>query len=81
MSKSTRPVDNVAPMASNEDRPKIDPELIDRLMEQAGDGELLGPNGLLTEVTKQVLERALDVELTDHLGYERGDRAGRGSGN
>jgi putative transposase len=27
------------------------------------------------------MNRALDVELTDHLGYERGDPAGRGSGN
>lgn len=81
MVKSTKPVDNSASATSNAERPKIDPELIDRLMEQAGDGELLGPNGLLTEVTKQVLERAMDVELTDHLGYERGDPGGRGSGN
>jgi putative transposase len=43
--------------------------------------ELLGPEGLLTDLTKRVLERALDEELTAHLGYERGDPAGRGSGN
>lgn len=61
---------------------KIDPELVDKLLEQAGDGvELLGPDGLLSELTKSVLERALDAELTDHLGYERGDPAGHGSGN
>lgn len=59
----------------------MDPELVDRLVADAGDGELLGPDGLLSELTKAVMERALGAELTDHLGYERGDRAGHGSGN
>ena len=43
--------------------------------------DLLGPGGLLSQVTKAVLERALSEELADHLGYERGDPAGIGSGN
>ena len=43
--------------------------------------ELLGPDGLLSQVTKAVLERALAEEMTGHLGYEKHDRAGRGSGN
>ena len=43
--------------------------------------ELLGPEGLLSQVTKAVLERALGEELTAHLGYEKHDPAGRGSGN
>ena len=43
--------------------------------------ELLGPDGLLSQVTKAVLERALGEELTAHLGYEKHDPAGRGSGN
>lgn len=60
---------------------EIDPELVDRLLEEAGDRELLGEGGLLSQLTKQVLETALDTELTDHLGYERGDPDGRGSGN
>jgi hypothetical protein len=39
------------------ERPGIDPELVDRLLEHAGDGvELLGPDGLLTELTKSVLD-------------------------
>jgi hypothetical protein len=39
------------------ERREIDPELVDRLLEQAGDGvELLGPDGLLTELTKSVLD-------------------------
>ena len=40
-----------------------------------------GPDGLLAKMTKAVLERALDVEIADHLGYEPGDPAGNGSGN
>jgi putative transposase len=35
----------------------------------------------LSQVTKAVLERALSEELTEHLGYEKHDPAGRGSGN
>lgn len=61
----------------------IDDELVERLVAEAdaGDLELLGPGGLLSDLTRRVIERAMDVELTDHLGYERGDPAGRGSGN
>ena len=40
-----------------------------------------GPNGLINQMIKAVLERALDVEMADHLGYDRGDPAGAGSGN
>lgn len=43
--------------------------------------ELLGEQGLLRQMTKAVLERALAEELTEHLGYEIGDPAGQGSGN
>ncbi len=43
--------------------------------------QLLGDGGLIAEFSKRILERALDEELTDELGYERGDPGGRGSGN
>ena len=43
--------------------------------------DLVGPDGFLTKVTKTVLEAALQAEMTEHLGYESGDPAGRGSGN
>jgi putative transposase len=63
--------------------PLVDDELADQLLAKAeAEGvELLGPDGLLSQVTKAVLERALDEELTEHLGYEKHDLAGRGSGN
>ena len=43
--------------------------------------ELTGDNGLLTGLVRQVLQTGLEVEMTDHLGYERHAVAGRGSGN
>src|SRR4249920_3956525 len=43
--------------------------------------ELAGENGLLTALVRQVLQTGLEVELTDHLGYERHAVEGRGSGN
>jgi putative transposase len=43
--------------------------------------ELVGPGGLLGQLTKSVLETALDAEMSEHLGYEKHDLAGRNSGN
>ena len=43
--------------------------------------DLVGPGGLLTGLTKTVLETAPEAELSDHLGYEKHDRAGRNGGN
>jgi putative transposase len=61
----------------------LDPEQAEALIEQAREQgvELLGEGGLLRQMTKAVLERALAEELTDHLGYEIGDPAGSGTGN
>jgi putative transposase len=66
------------------DEPRlVDEELAQRLIDQAREQgvELLGEQGLLRQMTKAVLERALAEELTDHLGYEVGNPAGIGSGN
>jgi putative transposase len=61
----------------------VDEQLATRLVEQAcSQGiSLVGPDGLLQRVTKLVLEGALEGELTDHLGYQHGDPAGRNGGN
>jgi putative transposase len=42
---------------------------------------MTGPGGMLKALTKTVIETALDEEMTDHLGYDRHEVAGRGSGN
>jgi putative transposase len=59
------------------------PTMIDALLDdaQSSGTPLEGPEGLLNRLTKAVLERALAEEMTDHLGYESGDRDGSGSGN
>jgi putative transposase len=56
---------------------------LDDLIDRADEGgvALTGPGGFLPEMIKAVLERGLATELTDHLGYEPGDPAGRGSPN
>jgi putative transposase len=60
-------------------RPLVDEELADQLLgkAQAEGVELLGPEGLLSQVTRAVLERALGEEMTGHLGYDKHDPAGR----
>lgn len=42
---------------------------------------LTGPGGLLKQLTKMVVEAALDEEMSEHLGYDKGDQAGRNGGN
>ena len=42
---------------------------------------LTGPDGLLKQLTKTVIETALNEEMTEHLGYEKHDPAGAGTGN
>jgi transposase-like protein len=61
----------------------LDDDTIGKLVDRArAEGvSLTGPGGLLGELTKRVLESALEGEMEDHLGYARHDAAGRGSGN
>jgi putative transposase len=61
----------------------VDAGLLDELMSRVDSGEiqLTGEGGFLPAMIKAVLERGLAAELTDHLGYEKGDPAGRGSPN
>jgi putative transposase len=61
----------------------LDAGLLDDVMDRvdAGGLTLTGEGGFLPEMIKAVLERGLQAELTEHLGYEKGDPAGRGSPN
>jgi transposase-like protein len=58
-------------------------EVARELVRQARDAgvALTGADGLLPAITKTVIETALDEEMSEHLGYDKHDREGHGSGN
>ncbi len=57
-------------------------EVVDELLGGArGEGKIVGPGGLLSQLTKRLVERAMEVELTDHLGYEPHLEPPGGAGN
>src|ERR1043165_7441431 len=60
----------------------IDTKLIDTLLKGYKNPEdIVGKNGLLKQLTKALLERAMSAELTEHVGYEKHDPVGNNSGN
>src|SRR6202522_2857746 len=60
----------------------IDLKLIDELLADYKKPEdITGEHGLLKQLTKALLERAMQAEMTDHLGYVKHDQAGNNSGN
>lgn len=60
----------------------IDNELIDNLLKGYKKPEdLIGENGLLKQLTKQLLERAMSAEMTAHVGYEKHEASGDNTGN
>ena len=77
------PVEHEVPEAAGVAAGVVSDELVAAVVADAAAGgvDLLGPDGVLAELTKRVLERALAEEMTDHLGYESGDPMGHGTGN
>src|SRR6201999_1717819 len=67
------------PAARDVDEVEVARELV-RQAREAGVA-LTGPGGLLKTMTKTVIETARDEELSEHLGYDRHDPAGYGTGN
>jgi len=81
---TTAEVADTAAVAKRKDaKTGVDVELVGKLVAQARENglELSGEGGLLQQLTKMVVESALDGEITDHLGYEHSSPAGRGTGN
>src|SRR5206468_3307464 len=61
---------------------RLSDEVIDELLAGAStEEEIAGPGGLLAQLSKRLIERALEVELTDHLGYEPHHEPPGGTGN
>ncbi|MFE2546930.1 IS256 family transposase [Actinacidiphila glaucinigra] len=81
MTASAEAVEEVRPVELSAD--VLDEQLIGQLVDRARASglQLTGEGGLLQQLTKRVLESALEGEITDHLGYGKHDPAGVGSGN
>ena len=69
-------------MVQRPDGERIPDEVIDQLLAGAStEEEIAGPGGLLAELTQRLVERAMEVELTDHVGYEPHAEPPGGTGN
>jgi putative transposase len=69
-------------MVKRPDGEQIPDEVIDQLLAGAQtEQEIAGPGGLLSQLTKRLVERAMEVELTDHLGYAPHAEPPGGAGN
>ncbi len=67
---------------SDEVRDRLADEVIDELLAGArSEEEIVGPGGVLAQLTKRLVERAMSAELTEHLGYEPHQEPPGGSGN
>jgi putative transposase len=63
-------------------RRQLPDEVVDQLLAGArSEEEIVGPGGLMAQLTRRVVERALEVEITDHLGYEPHREPPGGTGN
>jgi transposase-like protein len=63
-------------------RDRLGDELIDELLAGARtEEEIVGPGGLLADLTRRLVERAMLAELTEHLGYEPHQEPPGGAGN
>src|SRR5258707_4940657 len=78
---SVETVEEVLPVELSADL--LDDQLIGKLVDGArSEGlQLTGEGGLLQQLTRRFLESALEGEITDHLGYDKHEAAGKNSGN
>ena len=66
--------ETIEPMAAQIDQQRLAEELVEQA--RAEGVELVGAGGLLTRLTRSVLETALEAEMTEHLGYDKHDPMG-----
>jgi putative transposase len=92
VNQTTETTSVVTPLGVVEEPPRTAREAVNEMVEaglfddlfqriDAGGVQLTGEGGFLPEMVKAVLERGLKAELTDHLGYEHGERLGKATGN
>ena len=76
------PSSGILESVSDDLRRQLPDHVVDELLAGArSEEEIVGPGGLLSQLTRRLVERALEVELTDHLGYERHQEPPGGAGN
>ena len=60
----------------------INDKLLDELLKDyASPEDLLGKGGIIAQLKKRLIERAMEAEMDEHLGYKKHEAKGRGSGN
>jgi putative transposase len=78
----TAPPPGILDRVPDEIRRQLPDEVVDQLLAGARtEEEIVGPGGLLSQLTQRLVERALEVEITDHVGYERHLEPPGGTGN
>jgi len=68
----------IEPMPAQIDQQRVAQDLVEQA--RAEGMQLVGDDGLLTGLTKSVLEAALEAEMSEHIGYDKHDPAGRNGG-
>ena len=71
--------ESIEPMANEIDQQQVAEDLVERARSEGV--ELAGPDGMLTGLTKNVLETALESDMSEHLGYDKHHPAGRNQAN
>jgi hypothetical protein len=80
--KGRRPVGGEPLELAEAIRDRLADEVIDELLADARtEEEIVGPGGVLAQLTKRLVERAMSAELSDHLGYEPHQEPPSGVGN
>jgi putative transposase len=80
--EATAPPPGILERLPDEMREKLPDELVDELLAGAKtEEEIFGQGGLFSQLTKRLVERAMEVELTDHLGYDPHMEPPGGTGN
>ena len=76
------PASGILDRVPDDIRRVLSDQVVDQLLAGADtEEEIVGPGGLLSRLTRRLVERAMEVEMTDHLGYEPHREPPGGTGN
>src|SRR5690242_14785901 len=82
VARAEQPAGDASLEILDEVRDRLSDDVIDELLAGARtEEEIVGPGGVLAQLTKRLVERAMSAELTEHLGYEPHQEPPGGSGN